>query len=176
MKNIICLSALALSLAVSACHDNRKAKNYNDKTLVDDEALAFIKTATEAGLTEVKAANTAKAKSSNPRVIKFADMMIADHMQANEELKKIADKKYVNTPMSVNQEHMMKIDSVGKLSGAEFDKAYMQMMVMDHEKVVKLFQDSNSNTSATIDNYINKYLPKLKMHLDSAKAISASLK
>ncbi|QJD98101.1 DUF4142 domain-containing protein [Mucilaginibacter robiniae] len=176
MKNIICLSALALTLAATGCHDNRKAKNYNDKTLVDDEGAAFIKQATEAGNTEIKAANVAQAKSQNPRVISFAKMMIADHMKAGEELSKIANKKYVNTPSGPNQEHQMKIDSVSKLSGAAFDKAYMQMMVMDHEKVVQLFSDSRNNTSAAIDNFIKENLPKMQMHLDSAKAINSLLK
>lgn len=176
MKNIICLSALALTLAAAGCQDNRKAKNYNDKTLVDDEGLAFIKQAAEAGHTEIKAANVAQAKSQNPRVISFAKMMIADHMQAGEELSKLADKKYVNTPLGINQEHQMKIDSISKLSGAAFDKAYMQMMVMDHEKVVKLFEDSGNNTSASIDKFVKQNLPKMQMHLDSAKAINTSLK
>ncbi len=79
MKKLLYLGAVTLSLiSATACNDNRKAKNYNEKTLVDDMALSFIKKANEAGLTEIKAATVAKSKSQNPKVIGFANMMIAD--------------------------------------------------------------------------------------------------
>ncbi len=177
MKKLLYLGAITLSLiAATACNDNRKAKNYNEKTLVDDMALSFIKKANEAGLTEIKAATLAKSKSQNPKVVGFANMMIADHTAAGKELQQIADKKYVaHEDDVINPDHQMMIDSLSKLNGPQFDKAYMNMMVEDHTKAVALFSDMTRNTSKTINNYVEKYLPKMQEHLNSAKSIYASL-
>jgi len=177
MKKLLYLGAVTLALiSATACNDNRKAKNYNEKTLVDDMALSFMKKANEAGLAEIKAATVAKSKSQNPKVIGFADMMIADHTMANKELNQIADKKYVaHEDEVIGQEHQMMIDSISKLNGPQFDKAYMNMMVNDHTKAVALFSDMTRNTSKTINNYVAKYLPKMQEHLNSARSINASL-
>ncbi len=177
MKNILYFSVIAsLALSTTSCGDNRKAKNFNQKTLVDDMGLAFVKKATEAGATEIKAATVAEQRSQNPRVLAFAKMMITDHTTAGNELKQIADEKYVSYSDSLSQEHQQMIDSMSQLSGLAFDKAYMNMMVMDHGKVIELFKDAGRNTNKAINKYANKTVPKLQEHLDSAKAINASLK
>jgi putative membrane protein len=178
MKNIFYLSAIASVIVLStACNDNRRAKNYNEKTLVDDMGLAFIKTANEGSLTEIKAATVAQSKSQNPRVINFAKMMIADHTAAGKELQQLADKKdVVHNDNVISKEHQQMISEIGKLNGAEFDKAYMGMMVTDHVKTIEGFKSVTRNTSKALNDYAEKTLPKLMMHLDSAKAINASLK
>jgi len=180
MKNILYLSAIALlAVSTTACNDNKRAKNFNEKTLVDDQALGFIKGAHEAGMTEIKAATVAQSKSQNPRVISYAKMMIADHSSMDKEITKLADAKYVNlksTTDTLNPDHQMMIASMSKLSGPAFDKAYMQMMVEDHSKVVDMFKSATNNTNNAVNKLAVKSVPKLLAHLDSAKAINASLK
>lgn len=177
MKNLTPLCLLfAGVLALQACDDNQKAKNYNDKTLVDQQGLAFIKTANEAGLTEIKVSTLAETMSKNPRVIGFAKMMIADHTQAGKELTQLADKKLVDKSDSVKTEHQKTIDSLSKLTDSNFDKGYMNMMVKDHEAGVNLFKDATNNKNSAVQKFAKNILPTLQMHLDSAKAIYSSLK
>ncbi|WP_345952366.1 DUF4142 domain-containing protein [Mucilaginibacter sp. PAMB04168] len=180
MKNILSLSAVALlAISITACNDNRRAKNYNEKTLVDDQGIGFIKEAHEASLTEIKAGTVAQAKSQNPRVISFAKMMVSDHKSMGSEVKKLATDKYVNLKMdtdTLNPEHQQMVVGLNKMSGPAFDKAYMQMMVADHAKVIELFRKNTDNRITEIKKLAEKSLPKLNMHLDSAKAINASLK
>ena len=180
MKNILYLSAIALlAVSTTACNDNKRAKNFNEKTLVDDQALGFIKGAHEAGMTEIKAATVAQTKSQNPRVVNFAKMMIADHSSMDKEIIKLADAKYVNLKAAtdtLNPDHQMMITSMSKLSGPAFDKAYMQMMVKDHSKVVDLFKSATNNTNNAVNKLATQAIPKLAAHLDSAKAIDSSLK
>jgi putative membrane protein len=180
MKNILYLSAIALlAVSTTACNDNKRAKNFNEKTLVDDKALGFIKGAHEASMTEIRAATVAQSKSQNPRIINFAKMMIADHSNMDNEITKLADAKYVNLKAAtdtLNPDHQMMITSMSKLTGPAFDKAYMKMMVEDHSKVVDMFKDETNNTNKAVNNMAQKTIPKLIAHLDSAKAINASLK
>lgn len=180
MKNIIYLSAFALLAlsATTACNDNKKSKNYNQKTEADSDGLAFIKQVNEAGMTEVQAATVAQSKSKNPRVIRFAKMMIDDHTAMGEKLKELAannDVPIKSAADTLSVEHQQMINGISKLSGAAFDKAYMQMMVADHGKVVELFKVATNNQTKTIDNFAEKSLPVMLKHLDSAKAINSSL-
>jgi len=45
-----------------------------------------------------------------------------------------------------------------------------------HESTVKDFEKNNDNKDADVKAFVNKMLPTLKMHLDSAKAIKKALK
>ncbi|MES2274740.1 MAG: DUF4142 domain-containing protein [Bacteroidota bacterium] len=177
MKNLRPLFVLpVLAVVIASCGDNQRAKNFNDKTLVDGQALGFIKIANEAGLTEVKASTIAGTLSKNPRVISFAKMMVTDHTQAGKELTELADDKLVDKSDALSPEHQKTIDSMAKLTGAGFDRAYMGMMVNDHVQAVKLFEETSSNKNNAVQKFARKTLPTLKMHLDSAKAIATSLK
>ena len=177
MKNLFFyLAIIIMMFAAPACQDARHAKNYNDKTLADDEAINFIRQGLESGLTEIKAAGVAKTQSTNPRVIRFADMIITDHTQAGNELRKIETDKLVDQRDAINAEHEEMITGLATKSGPEFDKAYIQMMLKDHEEAIELFKSVGNNTSGMIQKFAAQTLPKLQMHLDSAKAISASLK
>ncbi|WP_462265546.1 DUF4142 domain-containing protein [Mucilaginibacter sp.] len=177
MKKILLCSLIALSCCyMEACRENRKAKNYNNKTMVDDAGLKFITNANEAGLTEITAANIALKNSSNAQVTQFAKMMITDHTEMGNKLKKLAADKYVSITNSVNEEHRNMINVLSTKTGADFDKAYMQMMVSDHEKVIELFRDGSTNTNAAINTLSKDDLPKLENHLSEAKKILSTIK
>lgn len=160
----------------SACQDKRKAKNYNQETNVGQDGLNFINTALEGGATEVKAANVAITNAASPRVKAFAQMMIADHTKAGNELKDIADDKLVSTTDGISPEHQKMISGLSAKKGANFDKAYMQMMVADHKTTVELFERATHLNTSKVKNFAEQTLPLLRQHLDSATAINNTLK
>jgi putative membrane protein len=165
-----------LAIAIVSCGDNKKSNNYNAKTQVDAEGLGFIKLANESGLTEIKASSLAESISKNPRVVNFAKMMVADHSKAAQELNKLAQDKMVIKSDTLTVEHQQKMDSLKKLTGGNFDKAYMDMMLKDHIKAVELFDKASGDRIPAVQDFAKKTLPALKMHLDSAKSINSSLK
>lgn len=167
---------LLFAVVLQSCDDNQRAKNYNDKTLVDQQGLAFIKTANISGLTEINVSRFAVKISKNPRVVSFAQMMIADHTQVGKELKTLAKQKLVDIPDTLTIDDQKKLGKMAMLYGAPYDKTYMKMMVDDHEKAVELFTETTQNKNSAVQNFAHKILPALKMHLDSAKAIYNSLK
>ncbi len=176
MKNLTYLAlALIALLVVPACNGNH-GKNYNNETLVDADGLAFVRGAMEGGLTEVKASGIALTKTSNQRVVALAKMMINDHTKAGDELKKIEGRKLIATNDTISTQHLKMIDDLSGKTGAAFDHAYIDMMVNDHEQAVKLFADATQNNAVAIKDFASKTLPTIQMHLDSAKAIQASLK
>jgi putative membrane protein len=78
----------------------------------------------------------ASEKGSNADVKAFGQMMVKDHTQANSELKQVASQLKVQPPAQVDQKHKDLADKLSKLSGAEFDREYINAMVTGHEEVL----------------------------------------
>ncbi len=176
MKRLLFFGLLIFSFCFMQACNSKRAHNFNYKTKLDDQGFSFVKQANEAGKTEIAAATLAKKNSQNSRVINYAKMMITDHTAVGNELKKVANEKAVILTDSIKQEHQTALNALSAKLGADFDKAYMQMMIADHEKVIEMFHDAGENTSVILKNFTDRNLGKLQMHLDSAKAINASLK
>jgi putative membrane protein len=65
-------------------------------------------------------------------------------------------------------------DKLAKLSGAAFDRAYMQAMVADHKKDVNEFRvESKSGKDPEIKAWAAKTLPTLEEHLALAQSTNS---
>lgn len=130
----------------------------------------FVTMAGSGGMLEVELGKVAAQKGAAAEVKKFGQHMVTDHTKANSELKALAEKKKWTVPAKMNAEHQAAYDRISKLSGKEFDKEYMNQMVMDHEKTVALFEHANQKAQdADLKSFTSKTLPTLRMHLDMAR-------
>ncbi|HTI60299.1 DUF4142 domain-containing protein [Mucilaginibacter sp.] len=144
---------------------------------VDENDAKFVTTAANDGMAEVAAGKLAQQKAVSKRVKAFADMMVTDHTKAGDELAAIAKTKNITLPAAPDADAQKKAEDMGKMSGKDFDKDYVNAMVDGHEKAVKLFTDASENCKdADLKAFATNTLPTLKMHLDSIKAIKASMK
>jgi putative membrane protein len=135
----------------------------------------FWTDAAQGGMAEVELGKLALQKSQNAEVKKFAQMMVTDHTAANNELKALATKKNIVLPTDIG-DHKSTVDDLSKLSGAEFDKEYVEAMVDDHQEDVEFFEDKSDNSDADIKAFTTKTLPTLKKHLEAIKAIQSKMK
>jgi putative membrane protein len=175
MKRSACfLFGAMLLLMIASCGEKRRPQNYN--LIPDSASISFIHSGLEAGQAEIKASEIASINSKDQHIIGFAKMMIADHSKAVDELENIAINNKVTGGDSINVTHQKAINNLKTLSGSAFDKAYIQMMVTDHQKAIDLFTKARTDKLETIQNFAQKNLPRLNMHLDSANAICAVLK
>ena len=143
---------------------------------VDDRTNTFMKDAAMGGMAEVELGKLAQEKATNPRVKKFGEMMVQDHSAANNDLKSIAQQKNVMLPTDLGK-HKDHYEDLSKKTGADFDKAYMKMMVDDHQDDINDFEKCAENgTDPDVKTFASQKLPTLRKHLDSAKAINKSLK
>ncbi len=148
----------------------------NSETAVDDDALTFMKKAASAGTMEVELGTLAREKATDPRVKNFGDMMVRDHTTANKALLQLGAQKAVQINVAMKPEHEQMMSDLKKLSGSQFDRQYIDMMVKDHAKDIQVFESATSNRDPEVNAFATKTLPVLRKHLDSAKAIQASLK
>jgi len=180
---------LAFSLFIVSCNNEasdsvekadsaNEAKMDNNQTPSSDQASAdFLVKAADGGMAEVECGQLAQSKATNAKVKSFGSMMVNDHTGANAQVKSLAAARNITLPTSVSEEHKKNKDELSKKSGADFDKAYMDQMVSDHEKTISLFERASGDVNdAEVKTFADNTLPKLRMHLDSARAIRSSLK
>lgn len=151
--------------------------NNNATTAVDEKTSTFMTKAANAGNAEVEIGQMAQQQATNERVKNFAQMMVTDHSKANDDLKSIASQKNVTLPQGMDAEHQHHKEDLSKKKGTDFDKAYINMMIDGHKKVIDQFEDASKNaTDPDVKNFAAQKLPTIKMHLDSAQAIKKALK
>jgi putative membrane protein len=135
----------------------------------------FVEDAAHGGMAEVELGKLATSKAKDAEVKKFGQMMVTDHTKANNELKTLAQTKKWTLPTDAGP-HKDTIEELGKLSGEEFDRAYVDQMVEDHEADVEAFEEqAQSSADAELKAFAAKTLPTLKEHLETIKAIQARL-
>ena len=134
---------------------------------------AFMTKAGGDGLAEVELGRLAVAKATSADVKSFAQMMVDDHSKANAELTSLASQKGVTLPSEPPPPAKAAKDHLSSLSGAAFDKAYMDHMVKDHEKAVALFsKEASSGKDADTKDWAAKTLPTLQQHLSKARSVA----
>lgn len=130
----------------------------------------FVEKAAQGGMMEVELGKLAQSKAAAASVKEFGKRMEEDHGKANMELKTIAGTLGVALPDQLDKSHQKEIDKLSKLSGAEFDKRYMKMMVSDHKKDVSDFEKaSKSLKNPELKQFAETTLPTLKEHLKLAQ-------
>ena len=157
--------------------DTSSSNKMSSTVAVDKTTSDFMVKVADVGMTEVKLGQMAQDKGMSQRIKDFGAMMVKDHTAAGDELKNLAERKNVTLPATVGNDHQKKIDDLNKKSGKDFDKAYINAMVDGHKSTVNDFEKASKNAKdADVKAWVDKTLPTLEMHLDSAKAIKKEMK
>ena len=136
----------------------------------------FAQDAAQGGATEVALGRLASERGASPEVKQFGLQMVADHSTAGDELKAIAARKGLQLPTDMKSDQKSEQDKLSKLSGADFDKEYVDFMVKDHEEDVAEFQKQAQNgADADIKAFAAKTLPVIQHHLDMIKGIKSKM-
>ncbi|MGC2472927.1 MAG: DUF4142 domain-containing protein [Candidatus Sulfotelmatobacter sp.] len=137
----------------------------------------FMKKAAAGGLAEVELGQLAVQKASNEQVKQFGQRMIDDHSKANEQLKNLAAQEHVTLPTKPELKDRQTKDRLEKLSGTEFDQAYMSDMLKDHKKDVAEFErESKTAKNPAVKSFAEQTLPVLREHLSQAEQIAPTQK
>jgi putative membrane protein len=130
----------------------------------------FATEAAHGGLAEVQMGQLALQKASSPQVKEFAQRMVTDHTQANQDLMQLGKSENLTLPTQLDAKHKSEMGRLSAMSGNAFDAAYMQHMVQDHKKTVADFQkQAQSGSDPALKTFAQKYLPIIQQHLQMAE-------
>src|SRR5262245_37984200 len=154
-----------------AAADAPKSSTQASKSASADNA--FVMKTAQGNMAEVGIGKVATEKARREEVKKFGQMMVDDHTKAGDDLKTIASQKNITWPTATDSEHKALQTKLSGLSGAEFDRAYMQAMVDGHKKVASdVRKESTSGKDPDVKAWAANTLPTIEMHLKQAESIN----
>ncbi len=123
----------------------------------------FLTTAREMNAAEVQMEQLAKDKAQNAHVKRFAESMIKYHTEGFDKIQELLDARMKAgvagrqnarnetntnatmhaTDMQVNQAHKQAWNHLKTLSGAQFDRAFIDAMVRDHRAAITAFEGAS---------------------------------
>ena len=120
--------------------------------------------AAKGGMMEVAMGRQAEQNGKSDDVKSFGKRIVTDHSKANDELKSIAAKKGV------------KLSSKEPSEKWSSDKAYMDMMVKDHEKDLAEFQEeAKEGSDPDVKKFAEDTAKVVQEHFDLAKETQGKL-
>jgi putative membrane protein len=161
----LCILALAIGTLSVAGAARAETTPTGEGSSLSATDKTFMKKAAKGGMKEVAMGKVAEQNAQSDDVKSFGKRMVTDHGKANDELKSIASKKGVELP---SKEHSFKWTS---------DKAYIDMMVKDHEKDLAEFkEEASSGSDPDVKKFADDTAKIVQEHLDLAKETQGKLK
>ncbi|HPE29864.1 MAG TPA: DUF4142 domain-containing protein [Parvularculaceae bacterium] len=146
-----------------------------------DMQIAHI--AYTAGNLDIRYAHLALAKSDNPKVREFAELMIRDHTSVNDQAVALLTKLGANpednpTSQQLVMNAMAKRDELAALDGAAFDRAYAENELAYHQFVNKTVETAfiPAADNKEFKSLLTSALSVFKVHENHAASMIKSLK
>lgn len=134
----------------------------------------FVTKAAEGGQSEVQAAQLAAQRATNPDVKTFAQKLVDTHTKVNSELMGLAQQKNVKLDADDNKDRAY--NRLNKKAGSEFDQEFVEHMIDEHEKDIKMFEKAASDAKdAEVRAFASKHVSHLRAHLEQAQNLRQSV-
>ena len=170
------LSTAALCVAAGcATQTTEQLGGARSKTLsaTDND---YFRDITLSNLTEIQTSQMALQTSTNGQVKEFAEHMLADHGSAGSQVKAVATAKGVTLPSMLDAAHAKMVQSLQGKTGADFDRAYLDLQVVAHQAAVNLDEvEANNGNDPEVKSLANALLPVLRGHLTKAKQVKDAM-
>jgi putative membrane protein len=171
MRKITAFASMVVIAVGSACAESAPP--------TDPQIAAIVVAANQV---DIDAGTLAKSKSGSSQVKDFAQRMITDHSGVLKAAVDLVTKLKVTpesnpTSQSLTNGGKDNVAALAKLTGSEFDRAYVDHEVAYHEAVIKAVdQDLIPNAqNQELKALLVKVRPAFVAHLEHAKSLQAAL-
>lgn len=156
------------------------AEEHNDAKFENKEAendAQYLVDAYSIGLYEIELSQHAKQKAVRDDVKELASKMIESHAKQNELIKSTASANQVSLQDQLTDEQLKEITDLGDKKGLDLDKTYLDKIIADHEKAIKLSEKAADKANVPeIRNLFSNALSPLRAHLEIAMGIKDKIK
>lgn len=174
----------ALLFATTSCKDKpadteEVAEEQNEEKFDDNSKendAEFLVEAAEMDLKEIQLGTLAQERG-NADSKAHGKMMVDQHTAASNELKALAAAKMITLPAGVTEDGTEAFEKLSKKDAKDFDEAYADMMVDNHEKAVTKFENNADRTDdPEIKAWATKTLAALRTHLEHSRMLKEKYK
>jgi putative membrane protein len=197
-QNPLLVSAAIVALSLAACSKGGDNATNAPSAVTNAEAAAtpsanpastdlsttdvtkapnFVTLAAASDMFEVQSSKIALQRSTDAAVKRFAQMMIEAHTKTTATLKGlIADQNNLSPPTALPANLQGKLDNLGSVSPADFDKAYLDDQVDGHQSTLNVMQRyAKDGDQEPLKQFAADTAPTVQQHLDKAKALRKAL-
>jgi putative membrane protein len=143
----------------------------NDTQLAKD--MLFVRKTEEGGLAEIQFGQLAAQKASSDDVKKLGQKMVDDHTSLSKDMNPIADSLGVRVPEKLSKADQDEYNKLNSLSGADFDKEYLAVMLKDHRKDLREYrQEAMVTTDPDLKDAVANGSKMIAQHLYTVNALA----
>jgi len=179
------IAAMATALALGAAAQTGSASpEAQDQSIVTAKALQetargnksaaqieFLLEALRTSLAEARMGELA-AQSDDPRVRDYGTKLKSDHTAHAREIERLLEPLGVTIPTEPSAEALAQQAALARLSGEEFDAAFVQATIWTHtEAIEKYGAQTHANPDRSLHDFAQMSLPMLREHLAAAEAL-----
>jgi putative membrane protein len=146
-------------------------QNAENKLTNRDVATFLVKSA-DARMMDAQEGWLAAEKGSSRAVKNYGKLMMQDQEKLLTAIRTLAKKKNVALPPAISHKKERGRNGLADESGNDFDKKFVKMMTIDHERDVKLFRKALASKDADVRAFAKKYLPMIESHLQKIQAMN----
>ena len=139
----------------------------------DDAATTkFLTDSIRANLGEIKMGELAEQRGHSAEVRDLAETLIADHTRSLHKTSELATKLGVIPPTEPGLDGIKNHESLSRLQGEAFDRAFATHMVSAHQRAIENYtEQTQSAANPEVAELARSMLPTLRHHLAAAQAL-----
>jgi putative membrane protein len=137
---------------------------------------AFISEVDASNAAELRLGRLAQTRATDSVVKGFAQKMVTDHSEMQREWFAVSARNGLPFTGNLSPRHQEQVTRLERLSGTEFDRAYMSAMVQNHQENVNAFQNrGRAAQSSEVRSLVDRGLPLLQEHLTLARQVAGQV-
>ncbi len=158
--------SLTFAVLAAAFATSSRAEDPSPVPLGDEY---FAMQAYSSGVAEIAKSRIALQRATDSKIKEYAEQLIKDHTECNNKIAELARRKRIGLPTTIDQVHAAAIAHLSRLTGSDFDKAYVMAQVCAHEEALHLFgAESRKGKDSDFKDLAHKSLSTLWSHAKSA--------
>jgi putative membrane protein len=139
--------------------------------------LSLLKELHQTNLAEIKLGQLAQQKAAASRVKDLGRRIEMDHQFADQKIQALARSRGSDLSSgAIEKEQSDKIQSLEGLDGKNFDRAFVQMMVSDHQSdISRLTAIPDDQNDVDVNRFVKKVVPILGQHREVSQKLASNL-
>ncbi len=144
------------------------------QTAVVVDPVAFAQQAAVDDMAQIAMARIAMERAASTDVRAFAQRVMTDCQARQRELEAVAAKNGIALPDKLEPLDQAKVDRLTAYKGEDFDIAYMDLMITEHQQNFLAFEDA-AKAGGALSTFGQTFLPTVRSDLELAKTVDVNV-
>ena len=146
-------------------------KEKAEQNQLDKDIAGFLVEIADGRMMDKREGEEALKRATVKEIRQYGQRMIKDQTKLLKEVKKLAKAHQITLPSDISSDKQEGLKELMKEEAKDFDQKFIKMMILDHERDIKLFKKAGMYEDVSVRRFVVKYYPMLESHLAKAEEI-----